>query len=320
MLQYLIILLDNHSTAICHYNIPKNFRKRLIDIEDLKEGIRFAMMENLMIQFVYPKDELPAKYIDVINSIDHIDIKPITDRETDEADVFVFNYLPMNLNRQNYPPLIFRLTPREFFDFSAYLVKKISQSTNRVNIVIRDTNPISTWDLNKYKEKLKELATYVEQEYIAGSSTQWNILTDRMMLTEMNNCGAGDNSITLAPNGKFYICPAFYYDDIDDFVGDVHQGLNIPNPHLYKLEYAPICRHCDAYHCKRCIWLNQKMTLEVNTPSHEQCVASHIERNTSMELLEKLTAFGYKFPNKSIPTIDYLDPFENRELWQQENL
>lgn len=294
--------------------------KRLIDIDDLKDGIRFAMMENLMIQFVYPKEELPAKYIDVINSIDHIDIKPITDRETDEADVFVFNYLPLNLSRQKYPPLIFRLTPREFFDFPAYLVKQICQSTSRINIVIRDIDPILAWDLDKYKEKLKELATYVEQEYKAGSSTQWNILTDRVMLTEMNNCGAGDNSITLAPNGKFYICPAFYYENMDDSVGDIHRGLNIPNPHLYKLEYAPICRHCDAYHCRRCIWLNRRRTLEVNTPSHEQCVAAHLERNTSRMLLKSLQKHGTFLPDNSIKEIDYLDPFENKEQWQQEKL
>lgn len=320
MLQYLIILLDDHSTSFCHYNVPKSLGKRLIDIEDLEEGIRFAMMENLMIQFVYPKDELPAKYIDVIYSIDHIDIKPITDRETDEADVFVFNYLPLNLSRQKYPPLIFRLTPREFFDFPAYLVKQICQSTKRVNIVIRDIDPILAWDLDKYKDKLKELATYLEQEYIAGSSTQWNILTDRMMLTEMNNCGAGDNSITLAPNGKFYICPAFYYENMDDSVGDIHRGLNISNQHLYKLEYAPICRHCDAYHCRRCVWLNRKRTLEVNTPSREQCVAAHLERNTSRILLQSLQKQGTFLADKNIKEIDYLDPFENREQWQQENL
>ena len=320
MLQYLVILLDDHSTSFCHYDAPKNIGKKLIDIEDLKKGIRFGMMENLMIQFVYPKDDLPASHIDIINSIDHVDIKPITNKREEEADVLVFNYLPQNLNRKRYPTLIFRLTPREFFDFPNDLVKEICQSTNRINIIPRVNDPIFVWDLEKYKRKLEELSNLVKQEYINGCTTQWNIITDRIMLISMHNCGAGEKTITLAPNGKFYICPAFYFENIDNSLGDVNTGLSIPNQHLYKLESAPICRHCDAYQCKRCIWLNRKRTLEVNTPSHEQCVASHIERNVSMKLLEKLTAFGYKFPNKSIPTIDYLDPFENRELWQQENL
>ena len=319
MLQYLIILLDDTSTSFCHYNIPKNRGKRLIDIEDLRKGIRFAMMENLMIQFVYPKDELPKYYLDVINNIDHIDTKPCDDYEIQDADVIVFNGIPTNLKETNYPTTIFRLSPLEFFDFPVYLAKEAFKYIQRLNIIIKDIDPIRAWDLNKYKKKVEELAKLVEEEYLKGNTPQWNIITDRMMLTEMNNCGAGDTTITLAPNGKFYICPAFYYDDTDDFVGDVHQGLNIPNPHLYKLEYAPICRHCDAYHCKRCIWLNQKMTLEVNTPSHEQCVAAHIERNVSRQVLKNIRKQKNFFPEVTINEIDYLDPFENKEQWQQEN-
>jgi CXXX repeat peptide maturase len=176
------------------------------------------------------------------------------------------------------------------------------------------------WDFDKYKGKLEEISTIVEQEYISGSITQWNILTDRMMLTEMKNCGAGDTSITLASNGKFYICPAFYYDETEDSVGDVHNGLSIPNQHLYKLEYAPICRHCDAYQCKRCIWLNRRMTGEVNTPSQEQCVISHLERNSSRKLLYGIREHGDFMNGTEIKEIDYLDPFEKREQWQQENL
>ena len=74
MLQYLIILLDDTSTSFCHYENPKTER-RLIPLETLRQGIRFAMMENLMIQFVYPDYELPQEYQEVIESIDHSKIK-----------------------------------------------------------------------------------------------------------------------------------------------------------------------------------------------------------------------------------------------------
>lgn len=319
MLQYLIILLDDTSTSFCHYNIPKNRGKRLIDIEDLRKGIRFAMMENLMIQFVYPKDELPKYYLDVINNIDHIDIKPCDDYEIQDADVIVFNGIPTNLKETNYPTTIFRLSPLEFFDFPVYLAKEAFKYIQRLNIIIKDIDPIRAWDLNKYKKKVEELAKLVEEEYLKGNTPQWNIITDRMMLTEMNNCGAGDTTITLAPNGKFYICPAFYYDNMDDSIGDVNRGFDIPNQHLYRLKHAPICRHCDAFQCKRCVWLNRRMTLEVNTPSHEQCVAAHIERNVSRQVLKNIRKQRNFFPEVTINEIDYLDPFENKEQWQQEN-
>ena len=136
-----------------------------------------------------------------------------------------------------------------------------------------------------------------------------------MMLEKMNNCGAGDSNITLAPNGKFYVCPAFYYENEENCIGDLKHGLDIKNPQLYKLNFAPICRHCDAYQCKRCIWLNRKITLEVNTPSHEQCVVAHLERNTSRELLENIRKHGMFMPDIEIKEIDYLDPFDKREEW-----
>ena len=321
MLQYLIILLDDTSTSFCHYDVPKNKGKRLIDIDDLKKGIRFAMMENLTIQFVYHKEGLPKTHIDIINSIDHVDIKPFVENKTMDSEVVVFNELPINLLEAFYPTTVFRLTFQEFFDFPAYLAKQVFQKINRLNIVIRDIGPIQAWELDRYKSKLETMSNWIEQEYLNGNSPKWNLLTDRMMLSEMKNCGAGDTSITLAPNGKFYVCPAFYYEDMDDSIGDIYSGLDIPNKQLYQLNYAPICRHCDAYQCRRCIWLNRRMTREVNTPSHEQCVAAHHERNASRSLLHKLRKQGVFLPEfGDIKEIDYLDPFNNRQQWQQENL
>ena len=320
MLQYLIILLDDTATSFCHYDVPKKRASRLIDLDDLKKGIRFAMMENLMIHFVYPLAPLPNRYLEVINSIDHVDIKPFIEGEKNDSDVLVFNEIPLNLDERKLKNVVFRLTPQEFFDFPSYLAKEVFQFVEKLNIVISHIDPIQAWDLDRYKKKLEELSVLVEQAYVDGNMSQWNILTDRMILTKMNNCGAGDTTITLAPDGKFYVCPAFYYENMGDSVGDVHGGLNIPNKQLYKLEYAPICRHCDAYQCKRCVWLNRRMTHEINTPSHEQCVAAHIERNASRQLLQNIRRHGEFLPEiGEIKEIDYLDPFNNREKWQQEN-
>jgi CXXX repeat peptide maturase len=190
----------------------------------------------------------------------------------------------------------------------------------RLNIVITDVETFTEEDFEKYKQILHTLSEHIEKAYVAGKSPQFNILTDRMMLEKMNNCGAGISNITLAPNGKFYICPAFYYENEEDCVGNLENGLDIKNPQLYKLDYAPICRHCDAYQCKRCIWLNRKTTLEVNTPSHEQCVVAHLERNASRELLENIRKHGSFMPQIEIKEIDYLDPFDVREHWDEELL
>ena len=55
----------------------------------------------------------------------------------------------------------------------------------------------------------------------------------------------------------------------------------------------------------------------MNTPSHEQCVIAHIERNTSRELLNSIRKHDNNFSVKEeIKEIDYLDPFEKINEWQ----
>ncbi len=322
MLQYLIIQLDDASTSFCHYEAKTDFSKdeekrKIIPLDTLRKGIRFAMRENLMIQFVNPKEELPEEYKTEIETIDHSKIKPTID----DTDVFI-------LNGWEFPtevvaiPLVLRTTKAELFTRYAEL-KDVLSKTPRLNMVITDVETFTDEDFNTYKDVLAELSKYVELLYVGGKSPQLNLLTDRMMLKEMNNCGAGDTTITLAPNGKFYVCPAFYYDDEAECIGDINdpdfrsaEDLTIKNQQLYKLEYAPICRHCDAWQCKRCIWLNHKTTHEVNTPSHEQCVMAHLERNASRELLNNIRKHGAFLPEQEeIKELDYLDPFDKREEW-----
>ena len=107
-----------------------------MDIDYLKEGIRFAMMENLMIQFVYPEGELPKRYAKIINSIDHVDIRPFTEGFNMNSNVLVYNELPLSLPEKKMPTTIFRLTVQEFFDFPYYLAEQTFQYIKKLNIII----------------------------------------------------------------------------------------------------------------------------------------------------------------------------------------
>lgn len=332
MIQYLVILLDDTSTSYCHYSNSKKERK-LISIEDLKAGIFFAMKENLMIQYVLPEYELPIEYKEIMNSIDNHIFVPSNCEDknaVDAADVVVFNgwSLLSKWTFDDSQAYVVRTTKEEFFSNHTTLTAVLEKSS-RVNVVFTDVDTFTDDDFEKYKLSLESLGLTITKEYEKGHSAQFNLLTDRMMLEEMNNCGAGDSNITLAPDGKFYVCPAFYYDGICDgkevslgdvcqkgyAVGSLKDGLDIKNPQLYKLTHAPLCRNCDAYQCKRCIWLNRKMTFEVNTPSHEQCVMAHLERNASQKLLADIRTLGTFLPDQEIKEIDYLDPFDVRKNW-----
>lgn len=305
MMQYLVILLDDTSVSYCHADNPYT-KRRLISLDDLKAGILYAMKENLMIQFVYPDYELPQEYLDAIDTIDHHDIVPYPKT----GDVVVIENSKLKNENLAGAVVVLRVKKEELFGRGEEITSMLRQ-VQRLNIVITDIETFTDEDLKQYEVLLDRWAEVLKNEYLQGHAPQFNLLTDRMMLTKPNHCNAGVENITLAPNGKYYICPAFYYSNPDDRI----DPQAIPNQQLLRLDHAPLCRHCDAYHCRRCVWLNRKTTLEVNTPSHEQCIVAHTERNASRRLLEAIRKETSFMPEVEIKEINYLDPFEVRKEW-----
>ena len=328
MLQYLVILLDDTSVAYCHADNPLK-ECNIMPLKTLKRGIIFGMKQNLMIQYVFPEYALPEEYASVIESIDNVKIypvgcKPVTGIDADnESDVGVANAITEKVEAKN---LVLRLTFSEMLKQKDEIANLLA-SGKRINLCITDVEQFTDEQIESYKQVLNEWNTALLDLYTQGQSPQFNLLTDRIMLKKMHNCEAGVNNITLAPNGKFYLCPAFYYDEktrvfnqlnhhnpsSDNSVGNLEKGLDIPNPQLLNLDHAPLCRNCDAYQCRRCIWLNRKLTWDNNTPSHQQCVMAHVERNASRNLLNEIRKVGEFMPNVDIREINYLDSFDVRK-------
>ena len=312
-LQYLVILLDDTSVAYCHADNPLKERN-LMPIETLKKAILFGMKQNLMIQYVYPEYELPAEYNEVIESIDNLKIG---------RDVKVMNEVPAAVDCDN---IVLRIKIKDLIA-KQYDIAALLPSVKRMNICLTDIETFKDEQIDEYTKALNTLGAVLTSLYKEQKHPQLNILTDRLTLKEMHNCEAGIGNITIAPNGKFYLCPAFYYDektgvsnkmnhktkDALRSVGDIENGLCIPNKQLLELDHAPLCRNCDAYHCNRCIWLNQKLTWDNNTPSHQQCVIAHLERNAARDISAKLSETGYNLPE--IKEINYIDPFDVKEEW-----
>ena len=313
MMKYLIILLDDTSISYCHYKNPKTERK-LIGLQDLRAGILLAMKENLMVQFIYPDYILPQEYEEIIETTDHCKIMPAACCAG--ADIVVWDRWenPGNWNMDQNKIYVLRTKKEDLF--SHYVeVGKMLIHVARLNIILTDVETFTETDFDKYKSVLAELVFQLKDFYNEKIPPQLNLLTDRIMLDSMNNCNAGWESITLAPDGKFYACPAFYLSSDGYSIGDLNNGLDIRKSQLYSLSHAPLCRHCDAYQCKRCVWLNRKMTLEVNTPSHEQCVTAHLERNASRKLLQEIRKSGCLLQGREITEIDYLDSFDVRKKY-----
>lgn len=310
MLKYLIIQTCDSATSFCHYdNVVSD--DKLIDLDTLKQALLWSMKENLNVQFVLPDIRLPKEYEHAIDTIDSAKIASSKSVYTDDADIVVFNSWT-DFKDYTLKKGVTYVIRTSFSDLQSNkrLLSEALPNVDRVNVVLTDA-AIMTDVLNEsYSEFLDTIAESVRKEYEAEHLVQLNILTDRLMLNGMNNCNAGWESITLAPNGNFYVCPAFYFDEEAEPVGSIAEGPKVKNQQLYQLDHAPICRNCDAWHCRRCVWLNKRLTLEVNTPSHEQCVTSHLERNASARLLATLKKNNVVSSEIILTEEPILDPIE----------
>ncbi|MBQ9296694.1 MAG: CXXX repeat peptide maturase [Paludibacteraceae bacterium] len=311
MLQYLVILLDDTAPAFCHADNPLSERF-LMPEETLRRALLFGMKENMMVQFVYPDYELPDGHRCLIESVESVKIG---------RDISVYNGVPEKIETS---AAVVRLSIEDLIAGAQQIAGLLPQTQN-LNICLTDIHNFRDEQAEAYSKALSILNAELLQLFRSGQPHRINILTDRLQLKEMHNCGAGVTNITLAPNGKFYLCPAFYYDERTGLSnrmnhanpsssrseGDLVNGLQIPNQQLLQLNHAPLCRICDAYHCNRCIWLNNRLTWDNNTPSRQQCVLAHLERNASRDLQQQLKAAGMD-GGEEIKHIDYIDPFDVR--------
>lgn len=214
MIKYIIIQLSDNAVSYCHYAATATAEPRTIPIEMLHKGITWAMKENATVQFVYPAHRLPDEYHAIIESIDHAKIVPARcddEQLENAADVVVFdNYADMEgYNFRSTAAYVLRTTRDELFKNHQAITGTLG-SVQRFNVVITDIDSFTDNDLATYARILDSLADKVTEQYAAGNAVQFNLLTDRIMLDSMNNCNAGWETIALAPDGRFYPCPAFY--------------------------------------------------------------------------------------------------------------
>lgn len=303
--KYLQFITSDSITPHCSYKNTKG-TKDIMSNEIFEKGIEFCTANGFTpVLLGIPEgleEERYNKHIIIDKAGQASNTVSIYDSCTDVKDGEVPAVLLINRNNVQH---LFELT------------EELSSTVDRINFVLEDIIDWKDQDLHQYKIQLEKLVAYIAEKYKQEREIEINVLTDIWNLKSMRNCDAGTDSFSLAPNGRIYLCPAFYFDDPDSHIGDIQNGINIRNPQLLQLENAPICSICDVYNCNRCKYLNKKMTNEINTPSKIQCVISHIEREKSLKLQRLLKESGsHRFVNL-LNEIDYCDPLdkllENRE-------
>ena len=143
----------------------------------------------------------------------------------------------------------------------------------RINIVKRDLIDWGNEELILYQNALSNCYDLKQDVVINVCS----------MRKERADCGAGLYEFALAPNGRFYICPAYYFENKDNYIGNLKTGIQIKEQELFTVSKAKKCMSCDISHCQRCSSLNKVVTKMVNVPADIQCKVAELESKLMRE-------------------------------------
>lgn len=306
--KYLFFITQDNITPHCSYRYEGD-NISVMDLATIKKGIKFAEDNDFIPVFLGDQDgSLSNLYFNHLFFMDAQDTSNYDYKNNRENIIHVYDNNIQNANIQE--EICNLIISSHNIDKLYAFIKELLPYKQRINVVLEDIECWNNDNLLIYKEQLISISKLLVKNYSNNEIKEINVLTDRIYLKEFSPCDSGDASIAVAPNGKFYPCPRFYFENKEESLGDLDNGLVRKEAYIYDLVKKPICSGCDSYQCTMCKAMNKKLTREINIPSKIQCTLRHIERNQSRELQEKLISNGLTSKENVIVEIDYLDPLE----------
>lgn len=307
--KHLYFIMSDDSVECCDY-ASNNIAGNVMSKKVAQCGLKFCEKNFYKPVILNSKSQDKILNLDDLSSISRIELcqKDINLPYSNYDKYIVIN--PEEIAEFRGNEIVLLNVYEESFSELAQMITQLLPMSQRINIIFKFEFQEKLSSI--YREQLAQITNQLVSYLKRKEFREINILTDRLFLNEMNNCNCGVDNYALAPNGKIYICPAFYFNSPENYIGDIETGIvehKLAN--MLRLSNAPLCKRCDAYQCNRCVLLNQKYTREFNIPGAAQCVKSHIERNASMELLQILRNENIKYgADIKIDAINYSDPIE----------
>ena len=142
MLKFLIILLDANCPSYCAYE-KSEAQEGLMPIEILKKGIRYALIENLYVQVVYPDYELNKEYMAVLDSADKIGMASVRSQNANSADVLIIEEWEDIRQLKCNPEGTYILRSSKELLFEHFnLLEDFIKKVKRVNLVITNIDTL----------------------------------------------------------------------------------------------------------------------------------------------------------------------------------
>lgn len=267
--KFMLIILEDSIEPHCSYqNNSKN--GRLMSQVMLEDALKFS--ENNGFQPVLLGDI--SRY-DLDNG-DYINIVSKSNNNEDTGKIIIYSNSNENLAiSSNYIVSINISNLSQLYTLVNNIVKLVIGA--RINIVIQDIELWSDTDFINYEKQLDLIYNMLSEQSPLEELPDINILTDKFEGLDDNQCTAGVDTFTLAPNGKVYTCPGFYFDNESSEIGTINNFKTMSIINSYR------CNSCKNK-CLGCKFKNKKTTNEYSIPSDKQCRISEIQNRCSNKL------------------------------------
>ena len=272
--KFLYFIIDENCTPICHYRGDKQGFSMSTQI--LEIGLEFAKQENMVPVFIGNPYRLLGK---AAKKKLHIVYSDTIDQELTNNPICEFipvynEHSVKNPVKSNY--CIYTVT-RDRLDYLPQDLETIGDYSCGINLKFLD---VGQWEANDYSVYAAKLAGLDE-----SIRSKLNVIkhTNRCE----NSCRAGVSEFTLAPNGKLYHCPGYYYEAPDSAICTVDEIEKIKSidTSLYDHSKSPKCTECANTHCEKCTLKSFLFTGFANLPAVEFCnVISTSNSDTTVHL------------------------------------
>ena len=281
----LIFILDDDYSSYCSYNNTKSVGEKYMRTDEILRGLEFAEKEFMHPIFIHSKnirEEHLKDYRD-IEITHYIPIEAFRKEMPFYDYQIIVDYSTLNLVDMipNQDSIIFNIEEKQMNQF-ARAIQILLEKSDRINVNFLDLT--EKFDYEIYERQLEKCNERLKEIYLqTGKLKEINVITDILFIKKHEGCPAGNTSIALAPDGRFYICPAFYSQKMQS-IGNIENGVEIKNQELYTPQYMPLCNMCDAYQCENCKYLNYMNTNEINVSPSFQCKKAIVEKKAAESL------------------------------------
>lgn len=263
-LSFLYILTSDAIIPYCDYQPHGNAE---MSNEDIERVVDFAFANDYVPVIVTNNpNDLPDK----VKYMVHATIFPAKNfpKETSEVGIYIPIYEPDYLeqsvsNKARFGSCILNVTKGDVRKLSK-CAEILSKQFGRININKILDEPWGDEDLEQYESELRKCR---------DQKINLNVFS----ATRGRTCGVGFNSNTVAPNGKVYPCPAFYFSKGVDIGKELTVEAIEGNKEVFDASRFAKCADCKNAVCSICPYENWQSFHDISTPSKAICSFANVE-------------------------------------------